>query len=162
MLRADVLGSKALGFFGSSIQDALALHTERHFNGSGDAFATRNVRFDFIPQGLRAAFFAKKLACEGQVLAEETEQQVLGFDGHISILAGFIAGEENRATRLLCVAFEHGLAHISSEAPAQLDSESSRRQELRKRGYTRESVKVSSYLAWPALPLEIGDLQLCL
>lgn len=62
MVRANMFGAETLGLFGRHIQDVFALRAERNFHGSRDALPARDLGFDFIAEGSRAAFIDKKFA----------------------------------------------------------------------------------------------------
>lgn len=62
MLRGNVFGAEALGLFHGHIQDVFALRAERNFDGSGEALPASDLGFDFIAEGLRAAFIVEKFA----------------------------------------------------------------------------------------------------
>src|SRR4029077_15063266 len=107
VLGTDVLDAEALGFFASHVQDALAFRAQRHFNGCGNTLADGNARFDFLTNGFNGALLTQEAIGQGLVLAHQAEQQVLRLDIRAAVLAGFIPGEENYASRFLCVPFKH-------------------------------------------------------
>jgi hypothetical protein len=131
----------------------MRLHSvgEGYFHGRGDPCSPGNVGFDLVAEGLRPAFLTQKLAGEGVIFAENSEQQMFGLDGHASVLAGFVACEENRAAGFLCVAFKHTPSHISGGWPVQLVRSLRFGSELRKENTTRESVPGSQEL-WLRVP----------
>ena len=52
---------EALRLFRGHVEDALALRTEGHLDRSGDALTTRDLRFDFLAEGLLAPPFSLRI-----------------------------------------------------------------------------------------------------
>ena len=101
--------SKTLRFFCGFTQDALALCADRNFNGSGDALATRDLGFDFSRRACAPPLLLRSLRASGLILSKQSEQQVFRLNVRTSVLAGFVAGEEDYAAGFLCVSFKHRL-----------------------------------------------------
>src|SRR5690348_17578121 len=94
--------------YGGEVLNAAALLAERNVNGSGNAFAHRDARFDFFADGFDGAVRAQEAIRESFVFAEKPEQQMLGLDVRAAILAGLVPREEDYAPGLFCVALKHG------------------------------------------------------
>jgi hypothetical protein len=65
------------------------------------------VAFDLFADGFDRGMRAQKTVGESFVLAQQSEQQVFGFDVRATELAGLVPGEENHSSRLLRVSLEH-------------------------------------------------------
>src|ERR1700726_846125 len=113
MLGAHVFLAKALGFFRSVIEYALALLTERDLHRRGNPFADGNARFNFFTNRLDRTVRTQKTVRERLVLTKQAKQQMLCLDVRAAVLACLISGEENHPPRLFCVAFKHGSPTLS-------------------------------------------------
>src|SRR5215472_10911375 len=126
MFGADVLVPEAFRLFGCHIEDALALRAQRHFDGGGNSLADGDARLNFFPDGLDRTLLAQEAVGQRLVLAHQAEKQVFGLDVRASVLAGFVPGKKNDATRFLCVSFEHvsSLLPLGYPSPRLSPSES--------------------------------------
>jgi hypothetical protein len=59
---------------------------------------------------------AQEAVGQSLVFAQQAQQQVLGLDIRRAKLAGLVPREEDHATRLLCIAFEHDGPPLSKVA----------------------------------------------
>src|SRR6202000_1641369 len=80
MLRADVFVRQALSFLRRIGEYALALVGKREVDRSGDLFTHCGVLFDLLPDGLYGRVRAEKAVGKRFVLAQQTEQEVFGFN----------------------------------------------------------------------------------
>ena len=62
-----------------------------------------------FPDTFDRGMISQKIVGKVFIFANHTQQQVRGLDRHATELAGFVAGEEDAATRSFCVAFEHAV-----------------------------------------------------
>ena len=107
MLGADVLVVQALGFFGAIGQHALALVAQRQIHRSRNLFADGGVDFDLLANGFDGGVRAQEPVRQRFVLAQQSQQQVLGFDVRTAELAGLIPREEDHSPGLLRIPFKH-------------------------------------------------------
>jgi len=107
VLCADVLVAQALRFFRRHVQDALAFRAQRHFHRSGNALADGDTGFNFFSDGFDRALLPQESICQRFVLAHQAEQQMLRLNVRTSILAGFVPGKKDDASRFFCISFEH-------------------------------------------------------
>src|SRR6185436_16002540 len=105
---ADVVVQEPVGFVGRELQDTLGLGAERNLDAGRDLLAEDRAPFDFLPDVLERQVRAGEDAT-GQALplADEAQQQVLGFDRNASELAGLVPGEEENSSCPFGVPFEH-------------------------------------------------------
>ena len=107
MLGADVLVAQPLGFFRAIGQHALALMAQRQIDRSGNLLADGGVAFDLLADGFDGGVGAQEPVRQRFVLAQQAEQQVLGFDVGTAELAGLVSREEDHSPRLLRITFKH-------------------------------------------------------
>ena len=107
VLGADVLVVQALGFFGAIGQHALALVAQRQIHGGGNLFANRGVAFDLLADGFDRRVRPQKTVGQRLIFAQQTQQQMLGFDIRAAELAGLVAGEKDDPPGLFRITFKH-------------------------------------------------------
>src|SRR5947209_13598042 len=107
VLGANMLVSQPLRFFGAIREYALGWMAEGEINGSGDFFDARGIRFYLLSDGFDYAARAKPVADQRFIRANQTQQQMLGFDFMTAELTRFVARKENHPARFFCVPFEH-------------------------------------------------------
>ncbi len=109
VLRADVGVHHRLGLVRGVGQDLLRLLGERQLGRRGDALDEDPIPLDLAAHVLRLDVeAAENLLDDVLALAEDPEQQVLGFDHLGAELRGLVPREEERAARLLVVLLKHG------------------------------------------------------
>src|SRR5713226_2008086 len=69
--------------------------------------ANGGVPFDLLPNGIDSGVRSKEAIGQRLVLAEQTEQQMLGFNVRAAELAGFVPREKYYPACFLRVAFKH-------------------------------------------------------
>ena len=108
VLGADVVVQQPVGFFGRELQDALGFRAERNLDRGRDLLAEHGAPFDFLADALEGQVGPREDAA-GQplALADQAQQEVLGFDRDAAELTRFVPGEEEDAPRSFRVAFEH-------------------------------------------------------
>src|SRR5579859_4396174 len=99
--------------FRSIGQHPLALVRERQIDRSRNLLSNRGVCLNLLSYRLHRCMRAQKPVGQCFVFAQQAEQQVLGFNIGRTKLAGLIPREEDYASRLLRVAFEHGVPFLS-------------------------------------------------
>ena len=84
-----------------------------------ETFSRKTVRpFDFLADVFERQVRARENAARQPLaLANQAEQQVLGFDRDAAELARFVAGEEQHAARSFRVAFEHLIVRRRKAGP---------------------------------------------
>ena len=107
VLGADVFVRKPLGFFGRVGEHALALVRERKVDGGRNLLAHGGVLFNLFADGFDRSVGTKEAVGQRLVFAQQSQQEMFGFDIWRAKLAGLVACEKDNATRLLGVAFEH-------------------------------------------------------
>jgi len=107
MLGADMLVAEPLRFFCRHIKDALALRAKRDFDRRGDALADGDAGFDLFANRFDRALLAQETVGQRFVLAHQAEQQMLRLDVRAPVLAGFVPGKKDDASRFLSISFEH-------------------------------------------------------
>src|SRR5258708_7109561 len=98
MLGPDVLVAQTLGFFRAIGQHALALMAEREIHRSGNLLSNGGVGFDLLPDGLNGGVRAQEPVGERLVLAQQSQQKMLGLNIGAAELAGLVAREEDDST----------------------------------------------------------------
>jgi hypothetical protein len=76
-------------------------------NGSRYLFTNGRAYFDFLAKAFNGRDTAKKAIGEILVFADETQQEVFGFNRRTAELGGFVAGKEYDAPRSLGVSLKH-------------------------------------------------------
>src|SRR3984957_12893705 len=117
MLSSNMLVAQALGFFGSEVQNSFALLTQRNLHRSRNAFAHGNARFNFFPDGFDRAMRPQEPVRERFILAQQSQQQMLGLDIGASVLARLVSGKKDYAPSFLCIAFKHGSPKVFPGTP---------------------------------------------
>ena len=113
MLGADVVVQQPIGFLGGKLQHALGLGAERDLDRGRDLFAKDRAPFDFLANALeREVRAGKDPARQPLALANQSEEQVLGFDGNASELTRLVAREKEDASRSFRVTFEHPVTYV--------------------------------------------------
>src|ERR1022692_751115 len=107
VLGADVLVIEALGLFGAIGQDALAFVAQRQIHGGGNLFANGGMAFDLLANGFDGRVRPQEAVGKGLVLAQQAQEQMLGFNIRTAELAGLIAGEKDHPPGLLRITFKH-------------------------------------------------------
>src|SRR5581483_11395997 len=113
MAAIDVPVFKAIGCFRGLCERTLGFAVERQVHSSRDTRLRKSTRdlFANCLDGQAAAQFG--------ILAQDSEQHVLGFNANATVVARFVASEEDRAARFFGVAFEQGItspSHLSTFA----------------------------------------------
>jgi len=80
MFCPDVLVAQPLSLFRRIRQNPLALVRERQVHRGGDLFANGGVRFNLLADRLHRGVRAQEAVGQRLVLAQQTQQQVLGLD----------------------------------------------------------------------------------
>ena len=107
VLGPDVLVIQPLGFFRAVGQHALALMAQRQIHGSRNLFADGGVAFDLFADGLHRGVRAQKPVRERLVFAQQSQEQMFGFDIGTAELAGLVPREEDDPSRLLRISLKH-------------------------------------------------------
>jgi hypothetical protein len=108
VLGADVVVQQPVGLFGRELQDTLGFGAERNLDRRRDLLAEYGAPFDFLADRFERQMRAgKDPAREPFALANQAEEQVLGFDRDAAELGRFIPCEEQHAPRPFRVTFEH-------------------------------------------------------
>ena len=108
VLGADVVVEQTVGFFGGALQHPLRLGAERHLHRGRDLLAEDRAAFDLFSDVLQGQVGpGEDTAREPLPFADQTEQQVLGFDRHAAKLAGLVTSEKQHPARAFRVPFEH-------------------------------------------------------
>ena len=107
VLGADVLVIQPLGFFRAIGQHAFALVAQRQVHGGRNLLADRGVSFDLLADGLHRGVGAQEPVRQRLVFAQQSEEQVFGFDVGTAELAGLVPREEDDSSRLLRVSLKH-------------------------------------------------------
>ena len=108
VLGADVVVQQPVGFFGRELQDALGFRAERNLDRGRDLLAEHRAPFDFLADAFEGQVRAgEDPARQPLALANQPQQEVLGFDRDAAELTGLVAREEEHAPRSFRVAFEH-------------------------------------------------------
>ena len=107
MLGANVLVRKALGFFRGVGQHALALVAQGQVHGGRYLLPDRGVGLDLLANGFHRSMRPQEPIGQRLVFAQKTQQQVLRLDVRRTKLAGFVTCEEDDASGLFRVPFEH-------------------------------------------------------
>jgi hypothetical protein len=99
VLGADVVVQEPVGLFGRVLQDALRFGAERDFDGGRDFLAEDRTAFDFLSDALeREVRPGEDPAGQPLSLANQAEQEVLGFNRDAAELTRLVSGEkENRS-----------------------------------------------------------------
>src|SRR5262249_49017053 len=117
VLGADVVVQEPIGFFRGKLQHALGFGAERDLDRRRDLFAEYRASFDLFPNVLEGGMRARKDAARQTfAFANQSEQEVLGFNRNAAQLAGFIAGEEEYASSPFGVPFEHPGTYVKRDA----------------------------------------------
>ena len=120
MLGADVLVRKPLGLFGGIGQHALALIAERQIDAGRNLLADGRVPLDLLADGVHRRMLPEEAIGQSFVLAQQAQQQVLRLDVRRTKLAGFIAREEDHASRFFGVPFKHFASPKALDRPLML------------------------------------------
>ena len=108
VLRADVVVEQPVGLFRRKLQHALGFGAEGDFDRGRDLLAEDGAALDFLADAFEGQMGSgKDAAREPLAFADETEEQMLGFNRDAAQLAGLVAREEEDASRSFRVAFEH-------------------------------------------------------
>jgi hypothetical protein len=107
MFSPDVFVGQAFGLFSGIGQYPLAFLAERQLDGSRHLFPDGNVAFHLLSNGFNGSVGTQEPVGQGLIFAQQTEQQVFGFDIRAPELAGLISGEENDTPGFFCVSLEH-------------------------------------------------------
>ena len=107
VLGADVLVVQAFGLFRAIGQHALAFVAQRQIHRSGNLFANGGVAFDLLANGFHRGVRPQKTVGQRLVLAQQTQQQMLGFNIRAAELAGLVAGEKDYPPGLFRITFKH-------------------------------------------------------
>src|SRR5262245_40119262 len=95
MLGADMTMIQAFGLFRRVSQNAFAFVRKRQIDRSGNLFADCGSAFDFLSDAFDRGRIPQKSVRQILVLADQTQQQVLGLDRRTSELTGLIPGKED-------------------------------------------------------------------
>src|SRR4030081_2611451 len=95
MFCSDVSIAKSLRFLSSQLENCFRVRAQGHFDGGGDTLASSNNFVDFITDfgGLKV-----EMTQQCSVFPQKGKQDMFRIDRCASILAGFVAGEEDDAT----------------------------------------------------------------
>ena len=108
VLGADVVVQQAIGLFGRELEHALRLGAERDLDRRRHLLAEDGAPFDLLANRFEGEVRPREdPARQPLALADQAEEQVLGFDRNAPELAGFIAREEEDAPRSFGVPLEH-------------------------------------------------------
>ena len=112
MLRPDVVVQQTVGFLGGVIQYALGLGAEGNLDRGRDLLAKHGPAFDFLANAFEREMRAGKDAA-GQALAfaDQSKEEVLGFNRNAAELTRLVPGEEENPPRSFRVAFEHPVTY---------------------------------------------------
>ena len=101
------LCDKALRFFRRVREHALAFVAQRQINRSRNLFADRGVSLDLLADRFDRGVGTQEAIGQGFVLAQQSQQQVLGLNVRRPELAGFVAREKDDSPGLLRITLEH-------------------------------------------------------
>src|SRR3954465_7309848 len=114
MLGANVVVQQPIGLFGRELENAFGFGAERNLDRGRDLFAEHRPPFDFLANALEREMRAgKDPAREPFAFANQTKEQVLGFDRNAAELTCLIAREEENATCSFRVTFEHPVTYVN-------------------------------------------------
>jgi hypothetical protein len=110
VLGPDVIVDEPLRLLGGERQDPLGLRGKRNLDGGRDLIADHDAALDLFANALhRKMGLHKDAARETFALADQAEQQMLGFDRITTQLRGFVTGEEDDSLGPFGVSLEHVL-----------------------------------------------------
>ena len=107
MLGTDVLVGEPLGLFRRVGEHALALVAQRQVHRGGDLLADRRMRLDLLADRIDRRVRTQESVGERLVLADQAEEEMLGFNVRTAELAGLVACEEYNPASFLGIAFKH-------------------------------------------------------
>ena len=107
MVGADVPVIQALRLFGGIRQNAFALIRKRQIDGGRNFFTNRGPALDLFADTFDGGVISQEAVGQVLVFADQSQKQMLGFNGGASELAGFIASEEDDPPCSLSISFEH-------------------------------------------------------
>ena len=107
MLGADVLVGEPLGLFRRVGEHALALVAQRQVHRGGDLLADCRVRLNLLADRIDRRVRSQEPVGERLVLADQAEEEMLGFNVRTAELAGLVACEEYNPASFLGIAFKH-------------------------------------------------------
>ena len=113
VLRPDMFVREALRLFRREGKHALALLAQRQVNRSRDFLARRRSSLNLFTDGLNRSVGAQKTVRQRLIFAQQSQQQVLGFDIGTAELAGFVTGEKDHATCLFRIPLKHSSSVLS-------------------------------------------------
>jgi hypothetical protein len=110
VLGPDIVVNEPFRLFGGESQNPLGFRGEWNLDGSRDLIPDDDAAFDLLANALhRKMGLREDPARETFALANQSEQEVLGFDRVAAQLCGFIAREEDDPLGALGVSLEHVL-----------------------------------------------------
>ena len=108
VLGADVVVQQPVRFFGGELQDPFGLGAERNLHRGRDFLAENRSAFDVLADVLEGEVRAREdPAGQALTLADEAQQEVLGFNRDAAELTRLVASEEEDASGPFGVPFEH-------------------------------------------------------
>jgi hypothetical protein len=107
VLCSNVSVGEAVSFFSGELQNFFRVSTQRNLRRSRDGRASFDKPLNFSTDFCARLDWAGVAMHQSDVFAQEAEEDVLGVNGGTSILARFIAREENDAAGFLGEALEH-------------------------------------------------------
>jgi hypothetical protein len=131
VLCPDVLVGKIVCLFGSENEDLFSVRVHWNFDRRRDALARRDEPLNFLAESSGEVERANYTEHPRMVFAHKSEQDVFGLDERASLVAGFVAGEEDQAASFFGVALEHGrendsIPSVSLGAMARAEGRSAR------------------------------------
>ena len=122
MFRTDVVVQEPIGFFGRVLQHALGFGAEGDLDRRRYLLAKHGPAFDFLANAFEGQVRARENpAGEALALANQSEQEVLGFDRNAAELTRLVPGEKEDPPSPLRISFEHpGLPMVIGSIPISI------------------------------------------
>src|SRR6478672_532617 len=102
MFGADMVMIRPLSFFSCICKNPLALHRKRQVDRRRHSFTDRGSAFNLFSNAFDRSIISEKTIGQDLVFANQSQQQVLGFDRYTAELTGLITSKENRSPRSFC------------------------------------------------------------
>src|SRR2546422_7259156 len=107
VFRTDVLVIQSFCFLCSMTQDMFAFFRKRKIDRSRQLFSDRDAFRNFGANVLNRRPIGRKPCDEVAIFPQQTKEKTLALDRTAAELAGLAASEENHASCLFCISFEH-------------------------------------------------------
>src|SRR5438477_8621001 len=113
MFSADVAVIEPFGFLRRIGENAFAFIRKRKIDRRRDLFPNRGSAFNFLTNAFNRRMISQETVGQVLIFADQSQQQMLSFDGRTSKLASFVASEEDDPPCSLSISFEHSRLILS-------------------------------------------------